>query len=407
MRRTQSLANPDNEPGDLKTVLTRRDFVSRCVVKGGALLTGITFAGCRAPVAGHKNTPLAEGRRIGTLEFVDEGAALTDTPVGTGLEGRLFTNLSLLTPEKPVIPTERFYIRTRASELIDLRRPWSIQIGARSQLERVPVKDLLRESERQGLHLMECAGNPREGHFGMIGVARWEGVPLRRLLSRIPGWTGKSRVLVSGFDKYRSASSTSIEGCSWIFSAEELAQSAAFLATSMNGKPLTPDHGGPIRLIVPGWYGCACVKWLDKVVLVDDESEATSQMQEFASRTHQNGVPRLARDYEAAVIDPAAMPIRVEDWRVNNRTEYSVVGLAWGGTQPVDGWEIRFGTDEPYVPVERLLPGEKGSWSFWTHTWRPRTPGRYTLRLRLASPTVRTRRLDTGFYARTVEVINV
>ena len=65
----------------------------------------------------------------------------------------------------------------------------------------------------------------------------------------------------------------------------------------MNGKPLTKDHGAPIRLIVPGWYGCACIKWVNEITLVDDGAEATSQMQEFAGSTQEVGVPKLVRDY--------------------------------------------------------------------------------------------------------------
>jgi DMSO/TMAO reductase YedYZ molybdopterin-dependent catalytic subunit len=68
------------------------------------------------------------------------------------------------------------------------------------------------------------------------------------------------------------------------------------LATEMNDLSLTRDHGVPIRLLVPGWYGCACIKWVNNVSLVDETTEATSQMQEYAARTFQDGVPRLAKE---------------------------------------------------------------------------------------------------------------
>ena len=61
------------------------------------------------------------------------------------------------------------------------------------------------------------------------------------------------------------------------------------------------------------WYGCTCIKWLNAITFVDNDAEATSQMQEFAARTHQHGVPKLAKDYKPAIIDQAAMPIRVEN----------------------------------------------------------------------------------------------
>ncbi len=105
----------------------------------------------------------------------------------------------------------------------------------------------------------------------------------------------------------------------------------------MNGQPLTPDHGAPVRLVVPGWYGCAWIKWVNEIRWVTDDEPATSQMREFAGRTHQEGQPALARDYRRRrAIDTAAMPMRVEQRRVDGATEYRVVGIVWGGTAPVD-----------------------------------------------------------------------
>ena len=118
-----------------------------------------------------------------------------------------------------------------------------------------------------------------------------------------------TRVLVSGFDRYsQSQPGASTPGASWIFTVAELEKAGALLATGMNGVPLGLDHGFPIRLMVPNWYGCACIKWVDAITLVDDDAPATSQMREFASRTHQDGVPALARDYKPATMDQAAMP---------------------------------------------------------------------------------------------------
>ena len=101
----------------------------------------------------------------------------------------------------------------------------------------------------------------------------------------------------------------------------------------MNGEPLPLDHGAPVRLVVPGWYGCSWIKWVDELRLATPDAAATTQMREFAGRTHQDGVPELARDYEAPAIDLAATPIRVERRRVDGGIEYRIVGIAWGGTE--------------------------------------------------------------------------
>lgn len=394
-------------PHDFKAGLTRREWLSTSILASGTLLLGSgKFAWPQSvPTAG--KDPFSGGKPLGTVDFVGEGRLPMDTLLGTELDGRLYTDLSALTPKDLVTPTERFYIRTRASQLLDHQTPWSIRLGGPVRPASLTLDDLRRDTEPFGLHLTECAGNTREAHFGLIGVADWAGVPLSKLLDRARIGARTTRVLVSGFDTYAARSVSSIPGASWIFSLDELRASGAFLATEMNGQPLTRDRGAPVRLVVPGWYGCACIKWVNEITLVDDAAEATSQMQEFAVRTHQRGVPKLARDYEPATMDQAAMPIRVEKWLVDGRIKYRVVGILWGGSQPVKVLEIRFNPEEDYVPVGSIHETTNNPWSFWTHSWAPQKPRRYMIRLRVADPPVRTRRLDVGFYLRTVEITDV
>jgi hypothetical protein len=176
----------------------------------------------------------------------------------------------------------------------------------------------------------------------------------------------------------------------------------------MNGVPLPADHGFPVRLIVPGWYGCACIKWVDRIDLVPEDAPATSQMEEFAARTHQDPAARLARDFTPAIIDTAAMPVRVEKWRVGGRLEYRIVGIVWGGSKPTNALSIRFKTGQPWGRVDDCpLPASTLTWSMWTHTWRPDAPGRYQIVLRVDDPTIRTRRLDIFFYVREIQIDEV
>ncbi len=81
----------------------------------------------------------------------------------------------------PVTPTSSFYIRTRASKLLDNTKPWSIQVGGLIEKPSpISVQDLEKIAQPMGLHLMECAGNSRSAHFGMLSVADWEGIPIAR-----------------------------------------------------------------------------------------------------------------------------------------------------------------------------------------------------------------------------------
>lgn len=322
--------------------------------------------------------------------------------IGAELDGRLFTNLSSLTPENPVTPAERFFVRTRASKLIDTAKPWSIRAGDASHSIAIPIATLIGKSRPMGVHLMECSGNTRAAQFGMLSVTAWDGVPLRQILDEVKPRTSGARVLVSGFDRYQEESMTSEPGASWIFAPDQLSGSRAFLATRMNGKPLSLDHGAPVRLVVPGWYGCACIKWVDEIDYVSEDAPATSQMLEYATRTLQAGVPALAREYRPAIIEPAAMPTRIEKWRSATKIKYRVCGIQWGSQISQSGIEIRFNPDEAFVPTE--IVRTESDRCFWSYQWSPPRAGKFTIRLRLNTANAPTTRLDSGYYDRSVDI---
>jgi DMSO/TMAO reductase YedYZ molybdopterin-dependent catalytic subunit len=341
---------------------------------------------------------------VGRVEFVNEGPAEMDKAFGRELDGRLYSSLDSLEQDALVIPEQRFYVRTRASRLLPEAEGWTVTVdGLTAAKGSIKIEELRAREKELGLHLIECAGNTRAAHFGMISVGNWAGVPMAELLDE---WKPRpaTRVLLEGFDRYSERSATSLEGASWIFTFDELKTAGAFLATRLEDKPLSRDHGAPLRLVVPGWYGCTCIKWVNRVTFVDELAEATSQMTEYAARTHQNGSPRHAREFLAAKIEHAAMPIRVEKRRAGGRILYRVVGLLWGGNGTVTTLGIRFNPEEEYAAVESLRAPQTAPWTLWSHTWRPSEKGRYTIRLAILEPEEHPRRLESGYYARTVEI---
>ncbi len=342
----------------------------------------------------------------GHVPFIGEGNQVLKRLIGSELDGRLFTDLSKLQTSDSLTATDEFFIRTRASNLLPPQDSWSVRIADGERSLDLPIRTVVSQSVCQGRHLLECSGNPRGGHFGMISVATWSGVPVTKILSDV-GARGGSHALISGFDVYTKTSRTSIAGAGWIFSLKDIQKYGAFLATGMNKRPLTPDHGAPVRLIVPGWYGCSCIKWVNLIRLVDDEAEATSQMREYASRTDQQGVPFLARDYTPSTIECAAMPIRVEKWIVGKSVQYVIVGIIWGGSRPVKTLGIRFDETAGFVEVDRIFNQESDTWTFWMHTWSPSTPGIYEIEMKIVAPPMRTMRLDMGYYRRRIAVSEV
>ncbi len=258
-----------------------------------------------------------------------------------------------------------------------------------------------------GTHLLECAGNSRGIRFGLMSAARFAGVGLERLLDRLQLRPRASRVLVSGFDEHAVLESGSLSGASWVFGLDEVREAGAFLATEMNGAPLTADHGHPLRLVVPGWYACTAIKWVNEIVIVDDEALATDHMREYAGRTHQDPAgPTLAREFQPARIDPAALPVRVEKLSSEaGGIAYRVVGVVWGAPIPARALRIRLGGQMPYAPVQRVEGDASGPWRLWSHTVESLAPGRYRIELAIQGAATPTRRLDSGFYAREVQIL--
>ena len=354
------------------------------------------------------------GDLVRTLPLYGPGAA--DTPLGaivggTGLDARLFTDLSTLGPERMVTPAADVFVRTGAPPGLDHDpTAWTITVPgtADARPRRLTAGDVERTATDMGVHLIECAGNSNPQNFGLMSAAAWRGLLLSAVLDGVRRPPGATAVLVSGKDDESQVSVRSQSGASWVFPLDTLDTVRPFLATQMNGAPLAPNHGAPVRLVVPGWYGCTWIKWVNEVRWVTHDEPATSQMREFAGRTHQEGRPDLARDFAPPAIDTAAMPIRVEQRRVDGVLEYRIVGIVWGGTAPVDRLVLRLGRRGPGTPVRVCpAPTTHHTWALWTHRWRPTEPGYYDLSLTAADATVRTRRLDLSFYIRRVRIDEV
>ncbi len=364
-----------------ETTATRRRFLG---ASAGALV-----ATWLAPLEG----------LVETVPFSGEGSFPLERTIGAGLGRRRALDLATLTRDSLLTPNERFFIRTGCPDRLPPVASWKVRVHGlvEAPLE-VPIGELERDSADRGVHLLECAGNTRAARFGLMSVARWSGVKLERLLDRVRLRPQATRVLVSGFDEHTTLDPGSVSGASWIFALDHIRESGAFLATGMNGAPLRPDHGFPLRLVVPGWYACAAIKWVDAIELVADDAPATDHMREYAGRTHQDAETPLARDFRPATIDPAAVPTRVE--RLGGSGRYRIVGLSWGGVSRARGLAIRLNPEQAFVPVEEGGDDGAGAWALWSHTVPSLAPGRYRIELAVLDRTVRTRRLDAGFYAR-------
>lgn len=373
---------------------TRRDFIE--TTAGAAAAAWLT------PVL------RADATLLGTIPFLGEGSFPLDRTVGTGLGRRRALDLSTLAPASLLTSQDRFFIRTGCPDRLPSDTSWKVRVHGlvEAPLE-VAIEDLRREAADMGPHLLECAGNSRAARFGLMSAARFAGVKLERLLERVRLRPRGTRVLVSGFDDHSTLDPGSVSGASWIFTLDEVRKAGAFLATGMNGAHLSPDHGHPLRLVVPGWYACTAIKWVNEIEIVDDEALATDHMREYAGRTHQDpSGSGLARDFLPATVDPAALPVRVETVATGDgRISYRIVGVVWGGRTQAFDLQIRLNPELRYAPVQKVEGRDSMPWTLWYHTLPQPAPGRYRIDLAVKGAAEPTRRLDAGFYAREIQIL--
>lgn len=357
--------------------------------------------------------PFAGGTFLAEVPFVQEGGKPMGKLYGAGLDGRLYTELDKIDLATMLVPNDQFFVRTRLPDLLDTTKPWQLLLdGLVEKPIALDLADLAPLTQPMGVHLIECSGNGNGGKFGLLGAAQWAGVPVAALLAMTKPTAAAARVLVEGFDLHSkpSENNQSLAGASWIFAPGDLDD--ALLATEMNGQPLPPDHGAPLRLLVPGWYGCCNIKWVTRIAWVEDGVAATGQMQEFASRTHQVGVPKLAKDFAKATLDIAAMPIRIERWQLASGAQaYKVTGVVWGGgkapkTPKAPQVPLGISLDDDAPQAVTLCPPQTtyATWTRWTWLWQPKGKGTFAMRMLVLDASVPQRRLDLGWYTRFVTV---
>lgn len=351
--------------------------------------------------------PFTETTFVDVVPFVG-AAGPFHVRTGQGWDGRLLSDLSLI-PEREVMTNEDFYLRTFDPDLLDRSAPWSVEVSGLATPRMLSLDDLIASGVRDmGVHVLECSGNGPPT-FGLMSAGRWGGVLVSDVLDALEIGADATALEVIGYDEHSvpSVGGHSTPGASWIFTFDQLRDAGAFFATEMNGMPLPNDHGAPVRLYVPGWYGCTCIKWVTGLRFVDATEPSSSQMREFASRTHQPGVPNLAADFLPATMDQAAMPVRIEKHRIDGAVAYRVLGILWGGYEPAREIVFSWGFDDFAMVEPCPVQMTNATWTVWQLDWRPAATGDYSLRMRLEDDTIPTRRLDTAYYARSVTIDEV
>jgi sulfane dehydrogenase subunit SoxC len=235
---------------------------------------------------------------------------------------------------------------------------------------------------------MECAGNGRahvEPHvvsqpwlLEAVGTASWRGVPVADLLDDAGLLDGANDALFIGLDR-------GVEGGEDQFyarsvSVEELRGADAVLAYEVNGVPLPPQHGYPLRLVVPGWYGMTSVKWLARITLMNAPFDGYQMSHSYRLRQEEEeaGEP-VTRIAPRSLMVPPGIPDFLTRERVLEAGECEIRGRAWSGESEIAGVDVSTDGGDSWASAE-LGDSALGRWAWrsWRFAWDAE-PGEHEL----------------------------
>jgi DMSO/TMAO reductase YedYZ molybdopterin-dependent catalytic subunit len=247
---------------------------------------------------------------------------------------------------------------------------------------------------------MECAGNGRARLtprpvsqpwlVEAVGTADWTGVPLRTLLAEAGIEPDAVEAVFTGADHGVERGVEQDYQRSLPLEDATADDPEVLVAYEMNGAPLPPQHGHPLRLVVPGWYGMAHVKWLRDIALTS--TPFTGFQQAVAYRYRQSpddlGDP-VTRIAPRALMIPPGFPDFMSRTRVVRPGTVQLEGRAWSGHAPVTKVEVSTDDGASWQEAELALPegpdGDDGragwAWRSWRTTWSA-TPGTHVLSAR-------------------------
>ena len=279
-----------------------------------------------------------------------------------------------------VMPNARFYVRNHFG--IPELSPASWRLHLRGLADRqlsLGLAQLRAMPSASAVVTLECAGNGRAGlkppvpgeqwGFGAVSTAEWTGVPLTEVLDRAGVQATAREVLFRGADRGQVDAHGGRVHFERSLPIDLLGQAGALLAYAMNGEELPVRHGYPLRLVVPGWYAVASVKWLTEIELIAQPFRGHFQV----DRYHINGEPLSLQRVRSLIIEPSPSAA--------GSCDISIRGVAWSGAAPIAQVEVSIG-GAPWQSATLVGEPRRHSWQWWERPARLASPGEITIRAR-------------------------
>ena len=291
---------------------------------------------------------------------------------------------------------------------------WRLTVGGRVRRALELTLEELRDRDQVTVPVtLECAGNGRARLdprpvsqpwlLEAVGTAEWTGVPVRALLEEAGVDEAAVEVLFTGMD--RGVEGGVEQQYERSLPLAEARGEDVLLAHTVNGVALPPQHGFPLRLVVPGWYGMTSVKWLARITVLDEQFTGYQNARAYRFRADEDdpGLPVTRIDPRALMVPPG-IPDFMTRRRFLDAGPVTLSGRAWSGWAPVDCVEVSTDDGTTWTDAELGTPPGPRAWAPWTLTWDA-APGEHVLRCRATDASGRgqpeTAPWNVGGYANT------
>ncbi len=240
---------------------------------------------------------------------------------------------------------------------------------------------------------MECAGNGRawmsprvisQPWMGeAIGTAEWTGTPLAPLLREAGLRPEAADIVFTGADQ--GVQGDEVQYYQRALTPAEATRDEVLLAWAMNGRELEPQHGFPLRLLVPGWYGMTSVKWLTSIEAIDHEFGGYQQAvaYRYADAADDPGEP-VSLIRLRALMAPPGIPDFLTRTRLVEVGPVLLNGRAWAGREEIARVEVSTDGGKSWSAAMLDAPAGRYAWRGWSYEWNA-TPGRHVLCVRATS----------------------
>jgi sulfane dehydrogenase subunit SoxC len=266
---------------------------------------------------------------------------------------------------------------------------WRLSVGGRVSRELSLSLDEIRARPAESLAVtMECAGNGRARLsprpvsqpwlLEAVGTAEWTGTPLRGLLEEAGVDKGAVEVLFRGLD--RGIEGGEQQSYERSLPLDQALSEEVLVAYAMNGQPLPPQHGFPLRLVVPGSYGMASVKWLERITLLERPFEGYQQAHSYRFRQtpEEQGVA-VSRMLPRSLMVPPGIPDFATRVRNLAPGPCTLRGRAWSGFGRVERVDVSDDGGSSWSSASLGRQASRWTWRSWEWDWDPGETGVYEL----------------------------